>query len=327
MKIAIGADHAGFSLKEQLRRKLSDEGYEVVGVTRRLSTSNYWRIEHLLDRVRLVPADLLDQLSLIRVISDVRPHEFYNLAAMSFVPASWDQPLLTGEFNSQGVTRVLEAIRTVDPSIKIYQASSSEMYGKVREVPQTEMTPFYPRSPYGVSKVYGHYITVNYRESYGLFAVSGILFNHESPRRGLEFVTRKVTDGVARIKVGLTDTLGLGNLDAHRDWGFAGDYVRAMWLMLQQDQADDYVIATGKSHSVRELVEVAFAHAGLDWQKHVTQDPRFLRPAEVDLLIGDPSKAKAALGWSPEVGFETLVTMMVDADVKRLQTPAAPIFR
>jgi len=310
-----------------LAELLLEKGYEVVGVARRLSAANYWRIEHLLDRIRLVPADLLDQLSLIRVISDVRPHEFYNLAAMSFVPASWDQPLLTGEFNSQGVTRVLEAIRTVDPSIKIYQASSSEMYGKVREVPQTEMTPFYPRSPYGVSKVYGHYITVNYRESYGLFAVSGILFNHESPRRGLEFVTRKVTDGVARIKVGLTDTLGLGNLDAHRDWGFAGDYVRAMWLMLQQDQADDYVIATGKSHSVRELVEVAFAHAGLDWQKHVTQDPRFLRPAEVDLLIGDPSKAKAALGWSPEVGFETLVTMMVDADVKRLQTPAAPIFR
>ena len=310
-----------------LAELLLEKGYEVVGVARRLSAANYWRIEHLLDRIRLVPADLLDQLSLIRVISDVRPHEFYNLAAMSFVPASWDQPLLTGEFNSQGVTRVLEAIRTVDPSIKIYQASSSEMFGKVREVPQTEMTPFYPRSPYGVSKVYGHYITVNYRESYGLFAVSGILFNHESPRRGLEFVTRKVTDGVARIKVGLTDTLGLGNLDAHRDWGFAGDYVRAMWLMLQQDQADDYVIATGKSHSVRELVEVAFAHAGLDWQKHVTQDPRFLRPAEVDLLIGDPSKAKAALGWSPEVGFETLVTMMVDADVKRLQTPAAPIFR
>ena len=241
-----------------LAELLLDKGYHVVGVTRRLSSSNYWRIEHLLDRIELRPADLLDQLSLIRVIGDVRPHEFYNLAAMSFVPASWDQPFLTGEFNSQGVTRVLEAIRHVDPTIRLYQASSSEMYGKVREVPQTEMTPFYPRSPYGVSKVFGHYITVNYRESYGLFACSGILFNHESPRRGLEFVTRKVTDGVARIKLGLTDTLALGNLDAKRDWGFAGDYVRAMWMMLQQPEADDYVIATGVSHSVQELVETAF---------------------------------------------------------------------
>jgi len=310
-----------------LAELLLEKGYEVHAIVRRASTTNYWRIEHLLDRITLHPADLLDQLSLIKVLDVVRPRELYNLAAMSFVPASWDQPMLTGEFNAQGVTRVLEAVRQVDKTIRIYQASSSEMYGKVREVPQTEMTPFYPRSPYGVSKVYGHYITVNYRESYDLFAVSGILFNHESPRRGLEFVTRKVTDGVARIKLGLADTLGLGNLDAHRDWGFAGDYVRAMWLMLQQDQADDYVIATGKSHSVRELVEVAFAHAGLDWQKYVTQDPRFLRPAEVDLLIGDPAKAKAALGWSPEVGFETLVTMMVDADLRRLQTPAAPIFR
>ncbi len=245
-----------------LAELLLEKGYEVVGVTRRLSAQNYWRIEHLLDRIRLVPADLLDQLSLIRVLADVRPHELYNLAAMSFVPASWDQPLLTGEFNSQGVTRVLEAIRHVDPSIRVYQASSSEMYGKVRETPQSELTPFYPRSPYGVSKVFGHYITVNYRESYGLFACSGILFNHESPRRGLEFVTRKVTDGVARIKLGLSTRLALGNLDARRDWGFAGDYVRAMWLMLQQDTPDDYVVATGVSHSVQELVETAFGHVG-----------------------------------------------------------------
>ncbi len=250
----------------------------------------------------------------------MRPAELYNLAAMSFVPASWDQPMLTGEFNAQGVTRVLEAVRQVDTSIRVYQASSSEMFGKVREVPQTELTPFYPRSPYGVSKVYGHYITVNYRESYDLFAVSGILFNHESPRRGLEFVTRKVTDGVARIKLGLADSLSLGNLDAHRDWGFAGDYVRAMWLMLQQERPDDYVIATGKSHSVRELVEIAFGHAGLEWQKHVKTDPKFLRPAEVDLLIGDPSKARTALGWTPEVDFDGLVKMMVDADIERYST-------
>ena len=264
------------------------------------------------------PADLLDQLSLIRVIDSVRPHEFYNLAAMSFVPASWDQPMLTGEFNSQGVTRVLEAMRQVDPTIRFYQASSSEMFGKVREVPQTELTPFYPRSPYGVSKVFAHYITVNYRESYNLFAVSGILFNHESPRRGLEFVTRKVTDGVARIKLGLADALHLGNLDAKRDWGFAGDYVRAMWMMLQQDKADDFVIATGESHSVRELVDVAFNHAGLDPDKYVKLDPRFLRPAEVDHLIGDAAKAKQVLGWQPDVDFRQLVTMMVDADLERL---------
>src|SRR4249920_4142483 len=251
-----------------LAELLVEQGYDVTGVVRRSSSPNLWRIEHLLDRITLRPADLLDQLSLMRIVKDVRPHEFYNLAAMSFVPASWDQPLLTGEFNSQGVTRVLEAIRTVDPSIKVYQASSSEMYGKVREVPQTETTPFYPRSPYGVSKVYSHYITVNYRESYDLFAVSGILFNHESPRRGLEFVTRKVTDGAARIKLGLASELRLGNLTAQRDWGFAGDYVKAMWLMLQQDRADDYVIATGISHSVRDLVEVAFSHAGLDWRAH-----------------------------------------------------------
>jgi len=300
-----------------LAELLLDEGYEVFGLTRRLSATNYWRIQHLLDRVTLIPGDLLDQLSLIRAIEKSQPHEVYNLAAMSFVPASWDQPMLTGEFNSQGVTRVLEAVRVVDPKIRIYQASSSEMYGKVREIPQTEMTPFYPRSPYGVSKVFAHYITVNYRESYDLFAVSGILFNHESPRRGLEFVTRKVTDGVARIKAGLTQELRLGNLDAQRDWGFAGDYVRAMWLMLQQEQADDYVISTGESHSVKELVEIAFGHAGLDWEQHVVMDPAFLRPAEVDHLIGDASKAKAQLGWSPSVDFKGLVTMMVDADLKR----------
>ena len=302
-----------------LAELLLDKGYEVHAIVRRASSTNYWRIEHLLDRIHLHPGDLLDQLSLIKVIDKVRPRELYNLAAMSFVPASWDQPMLTGEFNAQGVTRVLEAVRQVDTRIRIYQASSSEMYGKVREVPQTELTPFYPRSPYGVSKVYGHYITVNYRESYDLFAVSGILFNHESPRRGLEFVTRKVTDGVARIKLGLAESLALGNLDAHRDWGFAGDYVRAMWLMLQQDTADDFVIATGESHSVRELVEVAFGHVGLDWEKYVKLDPRFLRPAEVDHLIGDPAKARRVLGWTPEVDFRGLVTMMVDADLARLK--------
>jgi GDPmannose 4,6-dehydratase len=309
-----------------LAELLLDKGYDVYGMVRRASSTNFWRIEHLLDRLTLMPGDLLDQLSLIKVLEEVRPQEFYNLAAMSFVPASWDQPLLTGEFNAQGVTRVLEAVRRVDPKIRVYQASSSEMYGKVREIPQTELTPFYPRSPYGVSKVFAHYITVNYRESYDLFAVSGILFNHESPRRGLEFVTRKVTDGVARIKLGMADSLGLGNLDAQRDWGFAGDYVRAMWLMLQQDRANDFVIATGESHSVRELVEVAFGHAGLDWQTHVKLDPRFLRPAEVDHLIGDSTKARTALGWTPEVDFAALVKMMVGADLARLSgarnTPA-----
>ena len=304
-----------------LAELLLANGYDVTGVVRRSSTPNYWRIEHLLDRITLRPADLLDQLSLLRLIQDVRPHEFYNLAAMSFVPASWDQPLLTGDFNAMGVTRLLEAVRHVDPSIKLYQASSSEMYGRVREVPQTEMTPFYPRSPYGVSKVFGHYITVNYRESYGLFAVSGILFNHESPRRGVEFVTRKVTDGVARIKLGLTDHLALGNLDAMRDWGFAGDYVRAMWLMLQQQKADDYVIATGISHSVKDLVEVAFGHAGLEWQKYVRTDRALLRPAEVDHLVGDASKAKRVFGWQPKVTFEALIQMMVDEDLKRLSQP------
>jgi GDPmannose 4,6-dehydratase len=307
-----------------LAELLLDKGYEVYGMVRRASTTNYWRIEHLLDRIQLRPADLLDQLSLIKVLDEVRPQELYNLAAMSFVPASWDQPMLTGEFNAQGVTRVLEAVRQVDPSIRMYQASSSEMYGKVREVPQTELTPFYPRSPYGVSKVFAHYITVNYRESYDLFAVSGILFNHESPRRGLEFVTRKVTDGVARIKLGLADSLALGNLDAQRDWGFAGDYVRAMWMMLQQDRPDDYVIATGESHSVRELVEGAFGHVGLDWQSYVKLDPKFLRPAEVDHLIGDSSKARKILGWTPEIDFTRLVTMMVDADVERHSRAGLP---
>lgn len=303
-----------------LAELLLEKGYEVVGIVRRLSASNHWRIEHLLNRITLRPADLLDQLSLIRVIDEVRPHEVYNLAAMSFVPASWDQPMLTGEYNAQGVTRMLEAVRQVDTSIRFYQASSSEMFGRVRETPQSEMTPFHPRSPYGVSKVFAHYITVNYRESYNLFAVSGILFNHESPRRGLEFVTRKVSDGVARVKLGLGDKMYLGNLDAHRDWGYAGDYVRAMWLMLQQDTPDDFVVSTGVSHSVQDLVTAAFSRVGLDWQKHVKTDPSLLRPAEVEHLIGDSTKARNVLGWSPEVDFDRLVRMMVDADLKRLDT-------
>src|SRR5687768_15497580 len=301
-----------------LAELLLERGYEVFGVVRRLSAPNDWRIDHLRDRVTLCPGDLLDQLSIIRLLDQHKPEEFYNLAAMSFVPASWDTPLLTGEFNAQGVTRVLDAIRTGNPKGKCYQASSSEMFGKMREIPQTETTPFYPRSPYGVSKVFGHYITVNYRESYDLFAVSGILFNHESPRRGLEFVTRKVSDGVARIKRGVADSLALGNLDAHRDWGFAGDYVNAMWLMLQQPTADDYVIATGVSHSVRDLVEIAFARVGLEWQKYVRLDPKFLRPAEVDHLIGDPTKAHKVLGWQQKVDFKQLIEMMVDADMERL---------
>jgi GDPmannose 4,6-dehydratase len=305
-----------------LAELLLAKGYEVVGTVRRSSAPNFWRIQHLLDRIIIKPADLLDQLSIIRVIDEVRPHELYNLAAMSFVPASWDQPLLTGEFNAQGVTRVLEAVRQVDPSIRVYQASSSEMFGKVREVPQTELTPFYPRSPYGVSKVFAHYITVNYRESYDLFAVSGMLFNHESPRRGLEFVTRKVTDAVARIKLGLSSSVSLGNLESKRDWGFAGDYVRAMWLMLQQERPDDYVVATGISHSVKDLVEVAFGHAGLDWRKHVTLDPSLIRPAEVEHLIGDSAKARAQLAWLPSVDFSGLIRMMVDADLERVA--AAP---
>ncbi len=306
-----------------LAELLLSKGYEVVGTARRASAPNFWRVEHLLDRLTIRPADLLDQLSIIRLIDEVRPHELYNLAAMSFVPASWDQPMLTGEFNAQGVTRILEAIRQVDPAIRMYQASSSEMFGKVREVPQNELTPFYPRSPYGVSKVFAHYITVNYRESYGFFAVSGMLFNHESPRRGLEFVTRKVTDGVARIKLGLSDVLMLGNLDAHRDWGFAGDYVHAMWMMLQQDRPDDYVIATGESHAVRDLVQVAFDHVGLRWQDYVRVDQRLLRPAEVEHLVGDSSKARAQLGWQPTVDFAGLIKMMVDADLQRL-AGAAP---
>jgi GDPmannose 4,6-dehydratase len=315
-----------------LAELLLGKGYEVFGVVRRLSAPNVWRIEHLLGQVTLLQADLLDQLSLIKAVDSVRPHEFYNLAAMSFVPSSWDQPMLTGEFNSQGVIRCLEAIRQVDKNIRFYQASSSEMFGKVRQVPQNEDTPFYPRSPYGVSKVFGHYITVNYRESYGLFACSGILFNHESPRRGLEFVTRKVTDGVARIKLGLADTLSLGNLTAKRDWGYAGDYVRAMWTMLQQETAQDYVVAMGVSHSVQELVAIAFAHAGLDPRAHVRQDPAFLRPAEVDVLVGDASKARRVLGWEPAVDFTALVRMMVDADVERLRAAgeharAVPVVR
>ena len=297
---------------------LLEKGYKVCGMVRRASVEKYERIEHIRDQVELVQGDLLDQYSLISVLKQVRPSEVYNLAAQSFVPTSWAQPVLTSEFTAIGVTRMLESIRLVDPSIRFYQASSSEMYGRVRETPQTELTPFYPRSPYGVAKVYGHYITVNYRESYDLFAVSGILFNHESPRRGLEFVTRKVTDGVARIKLGLAKELRLGNLDARRDWGFAGDYVEAMWLMLQQDAPDDYVIATGETHTVERLVDVAFSHAGLKWKDYVRLDPAFLRPAEVDLLIGDPSKAQAQLGWKPKVSFEQMIQMMVDSDIELL---------
>ncbi len=298
---------------------LLEQGYAVHGIVRRSSTETFERINHLAGRISLHQADLLDQLSLIEVLREVKPDEVYNLAAMSFVPTSWKQPVLTGEFTAMGVTRVLEAVRLLGPkSIRFYQASSSEMYGKVREVPQGENTPFYPRSPYGVAKVYGHFITVNYRESYGMFACSGILFNHESERRGREFVTRKVSDGVARIKLGLAKELRLGNLEARRDWGYAGDYVRAMWMMLQQDQPDDYVIATGETHSVAELVEVAFGCAGLDWRQHVVQDPSLVRPAEVDLLIGDPAKARRVLGWQPKVGFRELVSRMVQSDLERL---------
>ncbi|MCS7220655.1 MAG: GDP-mannose 4,6-dehydratase [Anaerolineae bacterium] len=298
---------------------LLSKGYEVIGMVRRSSTVNFDRIRHIQDRITLVQGDLLDQVSLINILQQHRPDEVYNLAAQSFVPTSFEQPVLTGEFTALGVTRLLDAIRIVDPTIRFYQASSSEMFGKVREVPQNENTPFYPRSPYGVAKVYGHWITVNYRESYGLFAVSGILFNHESPRRGLEFVTRKVTHGAARIKLGLANELRLGNLDARRDWGYAGDYVRAMWLMLQQDHADDYVIATGETHSVRELCQEAFGYLGLDWERYVVSDPRFYRPAEVDLLVGDASKARRVLGWEPTVSFRELIQMMVDADLKALQ--------
>jgi len=296
---------------------LLDKGYRVVGMVRRSSTENFERIEHLRGKVEICQADLLDQLSLINLLRHVRPREVYNLASQSFVPTSWEQPVLTGEFTALGVTRVLEAVRLVDPGIRFYQASSSEMFGKVQEVPQTERTPFYPRSPYGVAKVYGHWITVNYRESYGIFACSGILFNHESPRRGKEFVTRKVTDGAARIKKGPDQKLSLGNLEARRDWGYAGDYVEAMWLMLQQSRPDDYVIATGETHVVRELCEIAFARVGLRWQEHVVVDPKFVRPAEVDLLQGDASKAKRVLGWQPRVSFRQLVEIMVDADLAR----------
>ncbi len=294
------------------------QGYEVHGVVRRSSTEGGERISHIVDRVHLHQADLLDQSSLASAISESEPTEIYNLAAQSFVPTSWKQPVLTAEFTGIAVTRLLEAMRSVKSDARIYQASSSEMYGRVLEVPQSEVTPFYPRSPYGVAKVYGHYITVNYRESYDMFAVSGILFNHESPRRGLEFVTRKISNGVARIKLGLDTELHLGNRDAQRDWGFAGDYVQAMWMMLQQDEPDDYVIATGETHSVQEFVEIAFGHAGLNWEEHVKLDPKFIRPAEVDLLIGDPSKAKARLGWEPSIDFHGLVVMMVDADIAAL---------
>ncbi len=299
---------------------LLEKGYDVIGLVRRTSTVTFTRIHHIQDKLILVSGDLLDQGSLIATLRDHRPHEIYNLAAQSFVPASWQQPVFTGEVTALGVTRVLEAIRTVDPNIRFYQASSSEMFGKVREVPQRETTPFYPRSPYGVAKVYGHWVTVNYRESYDLFACSGILFNHESPRRGLEFVTRKVTYQIAKIKLGMADKLALGNLDSKRDWGFAGDYVRAMWLMLQQDDPDDYVVGTGETHAVQELCEVAFAHVGLNWRDYVVQDPRFMRPAEVDLLVSDPSKAKAKLGWEPNVTFKSLIEMMVDADLELLKT-------
>jgi GDPmannose 4,6-dehydratase len=294
---------------------LLEQGYEVIGMVRRSSTVNFERIAHIQDRLTLVAGDLLDEGSLVAVLRDHRPEEVYNLAAQSFVQTSWSQPVLTGETTALGVTRLLDAIRTVDPEIRFYQASSSEMFGKVQEVPQRESTPLYPRSPYGVAKVYGHWITVNYRESYDLHASSGMLFNHESPRRGLEFVTRKVTHGAARIACGLDDKLPLGNLDAQRDWGFAADYVRAMWLMLQQDTPDDYVVATGETHPVRELCELAFAAAGLDWEQHVVVDERFLRPAEVDLLVGDPTKAEQGLGWHREVDFPGLVAMMVEADL------------
>jgi len=306
-----------------LAELLLAEGYRVVGMTRRSSTDVHERIQHIVDDLEFVSGDLLDQSSMTTIVANVRPDEVYNLAAQSFVPTSWTQPVLTGEFTALGVTRMLEAIRAVDPKIRFYQASSSEMFGKIQATPQNEETSFYPRSPYGVAKVYGHWITVNYRESYDIFASSGILFNHESPRRGKEFVTRKISDGVARIKLGMRAELRLGNLDAQRDWGFAGDYVRAMWLMLQQERPDDFVVATGRTHSVRDFVRLAFAAAGLDWEKYVVVDPRFYRPAEVDLLIGDPAKARRVLGWTSEVSFEQLVEQMVAADLARLK-PFAP---
>jgi GDPmannose 4,6-dehydratase len=303
-----------------LAELLLEKGYRVVGMTRRSSTASDERIAHIRDRIEIVQGDLLDQASLVEALRAVAPAEVYNLAAQSFVPTSWNQPVLTGEFTALGVTRMLEAVRQVDLGIRFYQASSSEMFGKVREVPQTEATPFHPRSPYGVAKAYGHYLTVNYRESYGLFAVSGILFNHESPRRGLEFVTRKVTDGAARISLGLASELRMGNLEAQRDWGYAGDYVRAMWAMLQQDEPSDFVVATGVAHSVRELCEVAFERVGLDYERHVVDDPGFYRPAEVDHLLGDAARARAVLGWAPDVDFRRLVEMRVDADVARLRS-------
>lgn len=298
---------------------LLSQGYEVYGMVRRTSTVRYERIQHIQHQLHLMQGDMGDLSSLITVISTVEPDEIYNLAAQSFVPTSWNQPVFTGDITGLGVTRILDAVRTVNPKIKFYQASSSEMFGKVREVPQTEDTPFYPRSPYGVAKVYGHWITVNYRESYDLFSCSGILFNHESPRRGLEFVTRKATYNAAKIKLGLADEIRIGNTDAKRDWGFAGDYVRAMWMMLQQDEPDDYVIATGETHSVERLLEVAFDFVGLNWRDHAVQDPQFMRPAEVDLLVGDYSKAGRTLGWEPEVKFEQLIGMMVEADLKKLR--------
>jgi GDPmannose 4,6-dehydratase len=297
---------------------LLGQGYRVCGMVRRSSTENFQRIEHLRDQIELVQADLLDSTSLAQVLAAVQPDEVYNLAAMSFVPTSWQQPVLTAEYTALGVTRLLDAIRQVCPETRFYQASSSEMFGKVRETPQNEQTPFHPRSPYGVAKVYGHFITVNYRESYGLFACSGILFNHESPRRGVEFVTRKITHGVARIKCGLATELRLGNLEAQRDWGYAGDYVRAMWRMLQQDKPDDYVVGTGEAHSVAEFVQLAFAHADLDWEEHVVVDPKLYRPAEVDLLLADPTKANRRLGWRPMLGFAQLVRLMVDEDLAAL---------
>ena len=305
-----------------LAELLLSKGYRVCGVVRRTSHHGYERIEHILDQMELLPADLLDQHSLTSVVRETKPDEVYNLGAQSYVPTSWSQPVLTGEFTALGVTRILEAVRLGHPEARFYQASSSEMFGKAEETPQRESTPFHPRSPYGVAKVYGHLITVNYRESYGMFAASGILFNHESPRRGIEFVTRKVTDGVARIKLGLATEVRLGNLDAKRDWGFAGDYVKAMWLMLQQDEARDFVIGTGVTHSVRELVQVAFAHVGLNWEDHVVIDPKFIRPAEVDLLLADPSMARDELGWIPEVRFASMIEAMVDADLSRLTPPA-----
>jgi GDPmannose 4,6-dehydratase len=298
---------------------LLQKGYEVIGMVRRTSTINFDRVKHIQDRITILPGDLLDQMSLVKILQEHPPQEVYNLAAQSFVPTSWNQPVFTGQVTALGVTRILEAIRMVDPSIRFYQASSSEMFGEVREVPQNEQTPYYPRSPYGVAKVYGHWITVNYRESYGLHATSGILFNHGSPRRGLEFVERKVAHGVACIKLGLADELRLGNMESCRDFGFAGDYVRAMWLMLQQDKPDDYVVGSGETHSIRELCEVAFSYVGLDYGDYVVQDQRFFRPAEVDLLVADASKAHSALGWEPTVAFEELIHMMVDADVERLR--------